>query len=74
MGRNKLIQIREVGNFENVFINPSEIKGRWRELVFKGGPVVLELACGHGHYTLALADQYKDKNFIGVDKKGNRID
>ena len=34
---------------------------------------MLELACGHGHYTLALADQYKDKNFIGVDKKGDRI-
>ncbi len=50
------------------------IKGQWRSLVFKNdNPIVLELACGRGEYTTGLAPHYPDKNFIGIDIKGDRI-
>ena len=51
-----------------------EMKGSWQEKHFKNNnPIVLELACGGGEYTVALAKKYPDKNVIGVDIKGNRI-
>jgi tRNA (guanine-N7-)-methyltransferase len=51
-----------------------DMKGKWHELQFKNSnPIVLELACGRGEYSVALGRQYPDKNFIGVDIKGNRI-
>ncbi len=50
------------------------IKGRWRLDQFGNeNPVVLELACGKGEYTIGLAQAYPDTNFIGVDIKGDRI-
>lgn len=53
---------------------PVDMKGRWNESFFKNNnPVVLELACGKGDYTVGLARMYPDQNFIGVDIKGNRI-
>lgn len=49
-------------------------KGNWAASFFNNGhPVVLELACGKGEYTVNLARLFPDKNFIGVDYKGNRI-
>src|SRR5471030_1840470 len=49
-------------------------KGKWAAAVFKNNnPVVLELACGKGEYTVNLARLFPEKNFIGVDYKGNRI-
>lgn len=49
-------------------------KGRWREEVFgNSGPIVLELGCGKGEYTVGLAQRYPDKNFIGIDIKGARM-
>lgn len=49
-------------------------KGKWREVVFKNDkPVVLELGCGKGEYTIGLATNNPGKNYIGVDIKGNRI-
>lgn len=52
----------------------SNIKGKWRELFFGNtNPIVLELACGKGEYTVGLAKAYPDKNFIGIDIKGDRI-
>jgi len=49
-------------------------KGEWASVFFKNNnPVVLELACGKGEYTVNLAVLFPDKNFIGVDYKGNRI-
>lgn len=51
-----------------------ELKGQWNKEYFKNGhPIVLELACGRGEYTLGMADMYEGKNFIGVDVKGARI-
>lgn len=52
----------------------SALKGKWREKVFKNNaPIVLELGCGKGEYTVGLAQRHPEKNFIGVDIKGNRI-
>jgi tRNA (guanine-N7-)-methyltransferase len=50
------------------------IKGRWRSDYFRNeNPLTLELACGRGEYTIGLAKLFPDKNFIGVDIKGERI-
>jgi tRNA (guanine-N7-)-methyltransferase len=50
------------------------IKGNWRRDYFKNNnPITLELACGRGEYTIGLAKLFPDKNFIGVDIKGERI-
>ncbi len=51
-----------------------ELKGQWGEKVFGNDhPIVLELGCGKGEYTIGLAEKFSDKNFIGVDIKGARI-
>ncbi len=83
MGKNKLAKFAELETFPHVFQVPSrvllegdgfEIKGRWNELFFKNdNPIVRELGCGKGEYTVELAKQYPDKNYIGVDIKGARI-
>ena len=88
MGKDKLKKFAEMESFSNVFQNKSftnpqlfgaynkamDLKGKWAEHVFKNGhPITLELACGKGEYTLALARKYPNQNFIGVDIKGNRI-
>jgi tRNA (guanine-N7-)-methyltransferase len=50
------------------------MKGKWRSTYFKNdNPITLELACGRGEYSVNLAKQFPDKNFIGVDIKGERI-
>ena len=76
MGKNKLKKFAEMQTFDNVFQPPYEKKmaGRWREL-FCGNdhPIVLELGCGRGEYTVGLAKKYPEKNFIGVDIKGARM-
>jgi tRNA (guanine-N7-)-methyltransferase len=52
----------------------STIKGHWHSQQFNNlNPIVLELACGKGEYTVGLAQQYPDRNFIGIDIKGDRI-
>lgn len=63
-----------VGTLDNVVeLNPT-FKGRWAKDFFGNThPIILELACGKGHYTLELARRNPDKNYIGVDIKGERI-
>ncbi|HWY37127.1 MAG TPA: tRNA (guanosine(46)-N7)-methyltransferase TrmB [Bacteroidia bacterium] len=78
---NKLQKFAEFDTFANCSFFPFEkIKeghsyaGKWRENYFKNpNPIVLELGCGRGEYTVGLAKNNFDKNFIGVDIKGNRI-
>lgn len=54
--------------------NGFRLKGKWREEMFHNNhPIVLELGCGRGEYTIGLAKENPGKNFIGVDIKGNRI-
>lgn len=74
MPRKKLKRFAELATFPNVFYDPFAMKGRWRELFFQNDhALTLELACGKGDYTLALARKFPEKNFIGVDAKGARL-
>lgn len=61
--------------FSNVFQPPYEpMAGHWREKFFHNdNPIVLELGCGRGEYTVGLAKKYPEKNFIGIDIKGARM-
>ncbi|MBT8325877.1 MAG: tRNA (guanosine(46)-N7)-methyltransferase TrmB [Winogradskyella sp.] len=80
--KNKLKRFKENETFGNVFqptrdelVNQQfDLKGNWRAKVFKNNnPIVLELGCGKGEYTVGLAKRYLDKNFIGIDIKGARF-
>lgn len=80
--KNKLKRFNENETFSNV-IQPKreeltsgsfKLKGNWNKEFFKNDrPIVLELGCGKGEYTVALARKYPDKNFIGIDIKGARF-
>ncbi len=60
--------------FEEIFRREHELKGKWHSVWFgNNNPIVLELGCGKGEYTLALATKYPDKNIIGIDIKGARM-
>ena len=82
MGKGKLAKFADMASYENVFQYPFsvvehvpfEMKGHWREQYFHNDhPIVLELGCGKGEYTVELAKLYPDINFIGVDIKGARM-
>ncbi|MFD2967304.1 tRNA (guanosine(46)-N7)-methyltransferase TrmB [Sphingobacterium bambusae] len=76
MGKDKLRKFAEVATFANVVQLEAgqAFKGKWANTFFKNEqPVILELACGKGEYTVNLAKLFPEKNFIGVDYKGNRI-
>jgi tRNA (guanine-N7-)-methyltransferase len=76
VGKDKLRKFAEVDTFPNVYqMEEGKIlKGQWGATHFKNNnPIVLELACGKGEYSVNLAKMFPDKNFIGVDLKGNRI-
>lgn len=76
MGKDKLRKFAEIDTFPNVYQLDAgkALKGKWASEHFKNdNPVVLELACGKGEYAVNLAKMFPDKNFIGVDLKGNRI-
>ena len=78
MAKRKLQRFAEIETFPNVFYLPFggkdfPKKGKWSEHFGNKNPIVLELGCGKGEYTIGLAQKYPLKNFIGVDIKGNRI-
>lgn len=82
MAKNKLRRFAEMKAWNNVFeptLDPETIrsfplKGKWHADYFKNDrPIVLELGCGKGEYTVGLARHYPEKNFVGVDIKGSRI-
>lgn len=83
MGKNKLAKFAELETFSHVFQVPTnqllrengfDLKGRWNEQFFRNNhPIVLELGCGKGEYTVELAKRFPDKNYIGIDIKGARI-
>lgn len=73
MGQKKLIRFAEILEFPNVLQYPQGMKGKWSGHFGNNNPITLELACGKGEYTLGLAAMYPNRNFIGVDLKGNRI-
>ena len=73
MGQKKLLRFKAIGNFANVLQYPESMPGKWKDFFKNANPVTLELACGKGEYTIGLASLYSNRNFIGVDLKGNRI-
>jgi tRNA (guanine-N7-)-methyltransferase len=73
MAHKKLIRFAELETFSNVLQFPKNIKGKWNEFFNNRNPLILELACGKGEYAVNLGRLHADKNFIGVDIKGNRI-
>ena len=80
--KNKLKRFRENETFDTV-VQPTReevlggnfpLKGRWGEDFFHNdNPIILELGCGKGEYTIGLAERYPQCNFIGVDIKGARL-
>jgi len=88
MGKNKLKRFIELSTFPNTYQNYDvkdpklidakgdvvDMKGKWNDLHFKNNnPLVVELACGGGEYTLQMAEHFPHRNHIGVDIKGARI-
>ena len=73
MGQKKLIRFAELLTFTNVLQYPQGMKGNWHKQFGNNNPITLELACGKGEYTVGLSQINPDRNFIGVDVKGNRI-
>ncbi len=82
VSKNKLAKFEEMKGFEHVVQAPYKaiknndfhLKGRWRENFFgNNNPIILELGCGKGEYSVEMAEKHPDKNFLGVDIKGARL-
>jgi tRNA (guanine-N7-)-methyltransferase len=73
MAQKKLQRFADIKTFSNVLEYPKEMQGQWNSFFKNDHTIVLELACGRGEYTVALSGMFPEKNFIGVDIKGNRI-
>ncbi|MEP7257343.1 MAG: tRNA (guanosine(46)-N7)-methyltransferase TrmB [Flavitalea sp.] len=73
MAQKKLQRFAEIRSFPNVLEYPLNMPGKWTEFFKNDHPITLELACGKGEYALGLGALYPQKNYIGVDLKGNRI-
>ena len=78
MGKDKLARFAAIKTFENVLeyaMNQEfPMRGHWKNNFFKNdNPLILELGCGKGEYSVGLADLYPEKNFLGLDIKGNRM-
>src|SRR5687768_1600387 len=73
MGQKKLIRFAELLTFPNVLQYPKGMKGQWKDFFHNEYPITLELACGKGEYSVGLGRLYRQRNFIGIDVKGNRI-
>jgi tRNA (guanine-N7-)-methyltransferase len=79
--KKKLIRFEENKHFDYLFEpvatdlleTPHELRGRWADFFENNNPIVLELGCGKGEYTTEQALLFPDKNFIGMDIKGSRI-
>lgn len=73
MGQKKLKRFAELATFPNVLQYPSDMAGNWKGFFGNDNPLVLELACGKGEYAVGLGRRHPEKNFIGMDVKGNRL-
>lgn len=82
MAKHKLQQFAEVATFKNVIhfvqtgypVPDLPMKGNWnKDFFIKAQPIIIELGCGKGEYTVGLAERNPSTNYIGLDLKGNRI-
>jgi tRNA (guanine-N7-)-methyltransferase len=73
MGNKKLQRFEAINHFANVLQYPLGMAGTWKDFFKNDHELTLELACGRGEYTVGLSALYPDRNFIGVDIKGNRM-
>lgn len=81
MAKNKLAKFAEMATYSNVFqysfktleTEGFPLKGKWNTHFKNNNPIILELGCGKGEYTVGLARKFPDKNIIGIDIKGARI-
>lgn len=82
MGKKKLIRFKENEKFKNLFQysyrelekHGFPVRGKWKEEYFKNqNPITLELGCGKGEYTINLARNITDRNYVGIDIKGARL-
>lgn len=82
MGKDKIRKFKENETFRCLIQPPMDqvirkdhpIKGHWGQEIFgNSNPIILELGCGKGEYTIALAERFRDNNYIGVDIKGARL-
>jgi tRNA (guanine-N7-)-methyltransferase len=73
MAQKKLLRFSQIKTFPHVWEYPKDIAGTWKDKFNNNNPLILELACGRGEYTVALSEMFPNQNFLGVDVKGNRI-
>lgn len=73
MAQKKLQRFAAIKTFTNVLEYPENMQGQWHSFFKNANPIVLELACGRGEYTVGLAKLFPQQNFIGIDIKGNRM-
>jgi tRNA (guanine-N7-)-methyltransferase len=73
MSRRKLKHFAEMKEMKHVFEYPENVAGTWNSFFQNQHPIVLEVGCGTGSYTLGLAHRFPEKNFIGIDIKGARM-
>ena len=73
MGQKKLIRFEAIKHFDNVLEYPQDMQGKWHTHFKNENPLTLELACGKGEYAVGLGRLFANRNFIGIDIKGNRI-
>ena len=73
MAQKKLVRFAEVATFPNVPQYPLDMQGKWHSFFQNKNPITLELACGKGEYAVGMGRLYPQRNFLGIDLKGNRI-
>lgn len=73
MGQKKLVRFEAIRHFSNVLEYPQGMAGKWQDFFHNTQPIIIELACGKGEYAVGMGRLYPDRNFIGMDIKGNRI-
>ena len=73
MAQKKLLRFAQIKEFDNVLEYPKDMKGQWQTYFKNSNPIILELACGRGEYTVGLASMHKEQNYICIDVKGNRM-
>lgn len=73
MGQKKLLRFAELNTLPNVLQHPKDMSGQWKAFFKNNNLITLELACGKGEYSIGLGQLFPQRNFIGIDLKGNRI-